>query len=305
MSLLRERRAALSTATRAPATHRAYATEWRQFTAWCRAAGRLELPATAETVELYATDQVGRRKPAGVSRALAAVAYHHKQAGHASPVGPGAREVVSAAKRLHGAAQESKAALTVEQLRQIVGGLDSRTPQGARDRALLVVGLASGLRRSELSALNTGDVAVEPQGLRVAVRSGKTDQQRRGRLVGLGRGQRAATCPVRALEAWLAVRGTWAGPLFVTLSPSGQITGERLAGQGVGNIVKAAVERIGLDPALYGGHSLRAGCVTAAVQAGASELAIMQRTGHRSVAMLHRYVRPASIFAVDPLARVL
>ena len=79
----------------------------------------------------------------------------------------------------------------------------------------------------------------------------------------------------------------------------------RLEARGVYGVVKRAVESIGLDPALYGGHSLRAGCITAAAEAGVPESIIMQRSGHKSIAMVARYVRPASIWAMDPLARAL
>ena len=52
----------------------------------------------------------------------------------------------------------------------------------------------------------------------------------------------------------------------------------------------------GLDSAKFSGHSLRAGLATAAAIAGASER-IMKQTGHRSFAMVRRYVRDASYSA--------
>jgi integrase len=60
-----------------------------------------------------------------------------------------------------------------------------------------------------------------------------------------------------------------------------------------------------LDPSRYAGHSLRAGCATAGAANGASDLAIQTRTGHKSLAMVGRYVRHASLFALDPLAGAL
>jgi integrase len=39
------------------------------------------------------------------------------------------------------------------------------------------------------------------------------------------------------------------------------------------------------------GHSLRAGFVTEAKKRGADDAAIMDQTGHKSVAMVHRYHR--------------
>jgi integrase len=46
----------------------------------------------------------------------------------------------------------------------------------------------------------------------------------------------------------------------------------------------------------YEGHSLRAGHVTAAAIAGASERSIMNQTGHRSVQMVRRYIRDGNLF---------
>jgi integrase len=62
--------------------------------------------------------------------------------------------------------------------------------------------------------------------------------------------------------------------------------------------------RIGIDPALVTGHSLRAGLATSAAAAGAPERAIMNTTGHRSTAMVRRYIRQGSAF-IDTASRYL
>jgi integrase len=80
---------------------------------------------------------------------------------------------------------------------------------------------------------------------------------------------------------------------------------ERLNDKTIGQFVQRAAGMIGLDAAKYGGHSLRAGCATAAAAAGAGEIGIMKRTGHKSLAVLSRYVRHGSLFSVDPLAKAL
>jgi integrase len=61
-------------------------------------------------------------------------------------------------------------------------------------------------------------------------------------------------------------------------------------------IVKAHAKRLGLDPTLYAGHSLRAGFATSAAKAGKSEASIALQTGHKSMTMLRKYVRNASLF---------
>jgi integrase len=72
----------------------------------------------------------------------------------------------------------------------------------------------------------------------------------------------------------------------------------------VGLIVKRAAARIGLNAAHYAGHSLRAGLATQAYLNGANELAIMQQTGHRSLATVRKYIRDGSLFRDNPAAKL-
>ncbi|MBL8230325.1 MAG: site-specific integrase [Bryobacterales bacterium] len=295
----------LRTSTRSEATRRAYATDWREFTAWCGAAGRASLPADPETVSLFTAHELkAGRKLATVNRRLAAIAYEHKQHGHKSPVTEDVRSVVAGAKRKRGDDTTAKAALTVAHLKLICRKLP-RTRMGVRDRALLLVGFASGMRRSELSALNVADVHVVKQGVRVMIKRSKTDQEGRGREIGIFCGKAKLSCPVTALQQWLYLRGKRPGPLFVGLGPRDEISGERLSAHAINDVVKRCVELAGLDPAGYGAHSLRAGCVTAAAESGVPESLIMKRTGHKSLAMVQRYVRPASAFSFNVLAKAL
>ena len=293
MAALRADRQRLSLASRAPNTRRALEGNWKGFAAWCAVAGRKPLPASGETVELYLTALARRCKVSTLQQHAWAIAQQHKAARVASPVAAGAREVIAAVARSTGVQSAPKAALAPEELREIVNRLDPTTHRGARDRALLVLGFATGLRRSELAALQLCDVAFAPKGLVVTVRRSKRDQVAAGREIGVFRGRRPETCPVRALRAWLRKRGDGAGSLF------------GVSGWSVNEIVRAGVESIGLDVSEYGAHSLRAGMVTAANAAGVPDTAIMKRSGHKSVATLARYVRHRDLFAFDPLARAL
>ena len=117
-------------------------------------------------------------------------------------------------------------------------------------------------------------------------------------------GSRPHTCPVRAVQAWLAAGDLTEGPLFRPINRHGQVGTERLSDRAVALIVKRAAEAAGLDPARYAGHSLRAGLATAAAQAGVSERAIMAQTGHRSVTMVRRYIRDGSLFRENAAAAV-
>lgn len=304
MAALRKARAGLAAAARAPNTARAYAAAWRDFEGWCAVAGLPPLPAAEETVCLYVAHLARERRVSTIEQRLAAISDKHRAAGLAPPVGVDVREVLAGVRRELGTAPRRKDALTVAQLREIVGRLPDDAV-GIRDRALLLVGFASGLRRAELAGLDLADVRVVDRGLVVRVRRSKTDRKAAGRSLGVHRGKRKGTCPVRAVEAWVTERGSWPGPLFARMRQGGAIERARMSGAAVAEVVQRAVKLIGLDPSRYGGHSLRAGCATAAAERGASDVAIMKRTGHRSVATVEGYVRSADLFGVDPLRGAL
>lgn len=293
MAALRADRQRLSLATRAPNTRRALESRWATFTSWCSDAGRKPLPASAETVELFLTDLGRRCKVSTLQQHAWAIAQQHKAAGVASPVAAGAREVIAGVARSKGVQASPKAALTPTDLREIVERLDLASFRGARDRAVLVLGFATGMRRSELAALEPRDVQFVPKGLVVTLRRSKVDQNGEGRQIGVFRGRRPETCPVRALRAWLRMRGDHAGSLF------------GVSDWTINEIVRSAVALIGLDPAEYGAHSLRAGMITAANAEGVPDSAIMRRSGHKSVQTLARYVRHRDLFAFNPLSRAL
>jgi hypothetical protein len=94
---------------------------------------------------------------------------------------------------------------------------------------------------------------------------------------------------------WRDAAGITTGPLFRSVRKGGKL-GDRLTDQSVGDIVKMHAERVGLDPALFAGHSLRAGFLTSAAKRGASIFKMMDQSRHRSVDTLRGYVRDAEIF---------
>src|ERR1039458_1642151 len=256
---LRRERAAMAERKRALNTRLAYESDWRDFAAWCASAGREALPASADTVSLYLVALAGRgRVQSTIGRRVVSIAAQHLAAGHASPATADVGEVLAGIRRKLGTAPvHRKAALSVDDLRLMLPACGDG-PRGARDRALLLVGFASGLRRSELAALDLADVSIVRQGVVLRVRRSKTDQSGKGREVGVHKGRRPATCPRYALDRWIVERGSWPGALFCHVGPVGRVDHARIAGQSVAAAVKAAARRAGLDPARYGGHSLRA-----------------------------------------------
>ncbi|MBZ0120678.1 MAG: site-specific integrase, partial [Sandaracinaceae bacterium] len=163
---------------------------------------------------------------------------------------------------------------------------------GRRDRALLMVGFAAALRRSELVALDVPDLGFTADGLELALGRTKTDQEEQGVRAGVPFGSDRATCPVRALRAWLEDAAMVEGAVFRSVSRHGRLGG-RLSDRDVARIVRRTALRGGLDPSRYTGHSLRAGLAPSAAKAGKRDRAIMKQGRWRSRAMVDRYVRDA------------
>lgn len=277
----------------------AYESDWNDFLEFCRRTGQGSLPARPETVALYLTYLVDerKRKASTLARRVAAISQVHQAAGFPTPTAESVvRSVMAGIRRVHGSEQTAKTALAPELLRKLVAKLPDNL-RGRRDRALLLVGFAGALRRSELVALEVRDVAFESEGVVLTIRRSKTDPTAEGQLVGIPYGEEPQTCPVRALRAWLEAARITEGALFRPIERwSNRIEPRPLEERRVATLLKSLVKRAGLDPRNFAGHSLRSGLATAAAAGGASERAIMDQTRHRSVKQVRRYIQRGSLF---------
>jgi len=285
-------------AARAGSTLRAYAHDWNQFRTWCEQNGLVPLPASPQAMILYGTDLIKnhRKKLNTLSRRLAAVSQMHQQAGFDSPTRSWAvKQFLQGLRREVGVAPVRKRPVLVTDLKRIVAKLPDSL-LGKRDRALLLLGFTGAFRRSELVGLNAEDLEETAEGLIVTIRRSKTDQEGAGRRIGIPQANDQASCPVWALEEWRMAAHIDLGPLFRVMNRHGQVLQKRLSAEGVAIVVKRYLEKLGYDPAVFAGHSLRAGLATSAAAAGKSERAIMNQTGHRSVATVRRYIRDGNLF---------
>jgi integrase len=304
LELLGARAAEYVAAAKAANTLRAYRSDWREFSAWTAWRELEPLPAMPETVALYLTDLADAAKTSTIARRLAAIAQAHRAAGLPTPTDdPAVKAVWAGIRRVHGTAPEGAAPLTIGLLRRVVEALPDG-PAGLRDRVLLLVGFAGALRRSELVALDVDDIEQRPAGLVVRIRRSKTDPEGAGRLVGIPFGSNPATCPVRAVRAWLQATGIATGPLLRPVNRHGTVAPGRLTAASANRAVQRAVRQAGIDPTPYSAHSLRAGLATSAAEAGVSERAIMAQTGHRSLAVARSYIRSGSLFRDNAAAQV-
>jgi integrase len=285
------------TAARAVSTKKAYAADFRAWSAWARQRGLSPLPAadTAVATYLAALSDAGA-SPRTVARRLSGIGHAHRAAGHRSPSEhPGTREVLRGIRRT--AARDDRRprkarALDTPTIRALVEDLPAGVA-GLRDRALILTSFALALRASDACRLDVTDLAPAGHGgLDVTIRLSKTDQEGSGEVLALAPGVRAATCPVRALQAWIDAAAIGErGPLFRSVGKGAtpRIGRTRLARSSVRLILRRAAERAGVPVDGLSPHSLRRSFATEGYKAGVSERELARTGRWASVTTMRGY----------------
>jgi len=208
--------------------------------------------------------------PPTVNRRLAAIGWAHRRAGRQQPQkteGAAAIvEVLADIRRSRTAAPVQKSAADADVTWTLLHHIRG---ERLRDRALVALGMAAALRRSELVALRVEDLQRVTEGLRLRIRRSKTDQDGAGQVVAVPNGKRLR--PVALVEAWLQSAGIGDGFVFRRfVSKADHLSELPMDDAGVALVVKRRAAAAGLPAAAFSGHSLRSGFLTAAAQAGAS-----------------------------------
>lgn len=288
-------------AAKAESTRKAYRSDWLAFEAWFANHLLPSLPSTPEAVALYITScVVAQRAPTTIARRLAAITKAHQAAGYVDSPASAKHfvvgEVLKGARRTLGVAQKCKDALLADDIRRIVAACPA-SRLGQRDRALVLVGFAGAFRRSELAAIYMPDLTFRgDSGLVIHQRHSKTDQEGAGREVAIPFGEHMETCPVIALQNWLAAAAISRGAVFRGVDRHGNVSATGLHPDSIGTIPKNAAARAAIDATNIAGHSIRAGMATQAAMNGASERDIAKTTGHKSRRVLRRYIRTGRLF---------
>ncbi|MES5047151.1 site-specific integrase [Rhizobium nepotum] len=299
-------------------TRKAYASDWKHFAAWCRRSNLAPLPPDPQTVGLYitacASGTAERGKKANsvstIERRLSSLSWNYAQRGisldrkdrHIATVMAGIRNT-------HARPPVQKEAVMAEDIIAMIETLDRGSLRGLRDRAMLLIGFAGGLRRSEIVGLDLkadqtedgrGWIEILDKGMLVTLR-GKTGW----REVEIGRGSSDSTCPIAAVETWVNFAKLAHGPLFRRVTGQGKAIGaERLNDKEVARLVKRAAMAAGVRGDLseierafkFSGHSLRAGLASSAE---VDERYVQKQLGHASAEMTRRYQRRRDRFRVN------
>ena len=328
----------------APNTWRAYASDWRHWSAWATGQGLPVMPAEPLDVARCLVAHAGALAIGTLTRRLSAISKAHLLADHADPADDVAvREVLRGLRRQHGTAKKGAPPLWTSDVERIVAAtLTVPSPRGSglglaevRDRALLLLAFTTALRRSELAALDVADLEPDPAGVVVHVRRSKTDQTGEGTYVGVPYASREALCAVRAVDTWLdavavelphaaaeaeeqSSRPRASGPLFRPVSRHDRLGSigaaahlgaqARLSPDAVRTALVRRATAAGLSPAhgdrFFTAHSTRSGFATQAAANGATEASIMAQGRWKSLQVARSYIRRGSVFTDNAAGRL-
>ena len=299
-------------------TLKAYAKDWAHFSRWCRMKGTEPLPPSPEIVGLYLADlaaPTGKAPALSVStidRRFSGLGWNYTQRGftldrkdrHIS-------NILAGIKRKHARPPVQKDAILRDDIVAMVATLPFDL-RGLRDRAILLMGYAGGLRRSEIVSLDVyNDDTIESGGWIEIIDSNDggallTLNSKTGwREVEIGRGSSEQTCPVHAFEQWLQFAKIKSGPVFVRTTRDGNTALDaRLNDKHVARLIKHCVLKSGIHSdkpkkerlAMFSGHSLRAGLASSAE---VDERYVQKQLGHASAEMTRRYQRRRDRFRVN------
>jgi integrase len=302
LAALSEKARDYARAARADNTRRAYEADWRQYSAWLRRSGLDPLPPEPQTVGLYLTACMeGERGRESVSvatleRRLAGICWHYRQRGE--PLDTSDRHistVLAGIRRAHARPPVQKEAIFADELLAMMATLEMDL-RGIRDRAILAIGFAGGLRRSEIVGLDcgpdqsedgTGWVEIFPPGADISSATRDSADVSRGgkrtgadissasnndggavlqisgktgwREVEIGRGSHPETCPVALLESWMRLGRISHGPLFrMVARKNGGVSPERLTDKHVARLVQKTALAAGIRGDLTEGERRRA-----------------------------------------------
>jgi site-specific recombinase XerC len=344
----REAAQAFQRMAKAENTRKAYRSAVRAWCDWCARRDLPPLPACGPDVATFlAAERRRGMTPNTIDLRRAAIRYLHRAAGCPVPTDDACvSETVAGIRRdaaARGQSPEKKVAATAAIIQQLLAPIPDDL-RGKRDRALLLVGFAGALRRSELAAIRVDRLEKTDRGLRLTIPQTKGSQTE-SVVVPLPYG-RTELCPVRALNAWLAAASIADGPVFrrIWLPARGgrPARGQRrargkqpsrgyvpandghpgqsaedappplpligkaaLTARSIADIVQARAVAAGFGRRDLAGHSLKRGALTTGMDRGIHPAKLKRLGRHKSFDVLGEYLEFGDLFDGHPLSGVL
>lgn len=287
-------------------TERAYRRNWQYFRAWCDQQEVRALPASPESVRAYISflRNSSPLRPSSIRQRIAAITFIHRSCNMPVPtentdVKHMLRDLRNemAAGTAAGARTRKRPALARD-VRRLIDALPP-TRFGWRDRAMLLLMFAGGMRAAELVGLDCQDIHIEPDRLRMSVLYPSSSSETL-RTVEIPRSPEKDYCPVNALEQWLSAASISSGPVFRALGRYASLSDRAISEATVTLVIKRAACLAGIDPTSLSAESLRSGLVISADAGGADRESIMRHAGYSHVESVNRQIRRHASLIENP-----
>ena len=318
-------------------TRIAYEKGWGCYRDYCVRKNLEPLAATPEDIADFLIELATRPRPQSRNMSISgkvlsmgtvvlyrsAINRKYIESGIVSPTNhPTVNAVMKGLTRLRGTPARQVKALREYHISKMLTICDRMTQHpntrliGLRDAAIIAIGFAGALRRSEICALSMEDIELVESYTRflqktnsrdeklsardselkmfVYIRKSKTDQEGKGQKIAILGGKNLK--PVQRLQSWLEASGITNGPVFQTMKRGGKLRGNPLHHSDVPRLVKQYARLAGFDSKDVSGHSLRAGFVTSAACHNARLDKIMEITRHANPSTVMKYIRDADSF---------
>lgn len=291
-------------------TVNAYESDWNDFMDWCDYNKMSSFPPSAETIVNYINDLAEYAKANTISRRISALSENLNAAGlQENPCSsPLVKSALRGIRRLKGTFQQGKTPVLLVDLEDIFDAMDTMDQLDplvkARDQAILLIGFLGAFRRSEIAAIYVEHLQFSNNGVEIFIPSSKADQEGQGSIVAIPYIEDNRLCGVKALHHWLSMAKITSGPVFRGFKKNMSIRRGPISDKVIAEVVKKYMALIGMDPAMYGAHSLRHGFATTAASFGVEERHIMRQTRHHSVNMVRRYINEANKFVDNPISTI-
>lgn len=282
-----------------PVTVREYQADLHLFSQWLDQKNLPDdLPIPPQTVRNWLESCVDDGiRPNTIKRRKASVGFIHEINGlHTENPGdhPLLRGFCKKAQQVRSKKRQSnrllqKEPLTLDLLKKLVRQCSKKTLTGLRNRALLLVGFAAALRRSELCQLQWSDITIKDDHsqMTLTIRHSKTDKLSEGRSLTIHKGINNC-CPIQALLDWQHASGLNTGHVFRHLYKLH--VNKPVNAQAYAKLIKRCCKKAGLDPALYSGHSTRRGMLVTASNKGAKLHILKAHARHQNSKVTEHYI---------------
>jgi integrase/recombinase XerC len=255
-----------------PHTIRAYKADLESFITFLEKEGIQKIEEIIpKHIRIYLTSLMGSLHRCSVNRKLASIRSFFKSLLKKGYIKANPAQAIFGPKLGKGLPQF----LTVDEIFRLLDKTKVNTPLAIRDRALLEILYATGIRVSELVGLNLGEIDLEQQAMRVYGKG------RKYRFVFIGKKAR------EALDDYLKVRKDLVRKkeeraLFLN------VRGGRLSGRSVERIVKKYGYLSGIFKHVYP-HMFRHSFASHFLNQGADLKAVQELLGHASLATTQKY----------------